>query len=636
MLFPWYIKYPNQNDEILNLDWILSTIDNLVNEVANFVTLNTIKYADPIQWNITTQYEKNTVVIDPITGSAYISTKPVPAGVGLNNEDYWNIIFTLDVISANKNITLRDDANNMLATFESAVDDWLLWQGTLYIVTRNIDIGQSYVEGYNINRATVEYFIKLYINNLKAYVDDLVGSLSSLTTTDKDSIVDAINEVYTSLSNVKNSIGTLQNLNTVDKDSIVEAINEVIGYCGTLAELNTTDKTSLVNAVNEVLVDVGDEAIARTNGDNALSNKIGDLNQLETPVKTTVVSAINSLTERKYILIADSYGDANSQEFPELFNTLSGDNTTYAVASGQSFQNGGLLTALQGISVDNPLAITDVLIQGGINDCVILNKTNTMQGVKDIVDYCASNYPNAKVSIAFVGRYLSGASNADRRPVANIQFVISALKEACRKNKCTYILNSEFILWNSLLIGADGLHPNSDGCKEIAYQLYNAMISGYKCTVSAFDNPSGTWVAHTTGDTITLGAEAASGALFNLFVSDNLSEFRTTLMNLNIATPVNLILDDSFYKFIGDINNSPITMSDAETTNEYKLFETEANIVFKNTSNNYFNVPMAVGFLGKHMYIRGSAVSGNSWLTLSNIDRIIIPATAFTINTLFI
>ena len=96
MLFPWYIKYPNQNDEILNLDWILSTIDNLVNEVANFVTLNTIKYADPIQWNITTQYEKNTVVIDPVTGSAYISTKPVPSGVGLNNEDYWkNQIFLI-------------------------------------------------------------------------------------------------------------------------------------------------------------------------------------------------------------------------------------------------------------------------------------------------------------------------------------------------------------------------------------------------------------------------------------------------------------------------------------------------------------------------------------------------------------
>ena len=114
MLFPWYIKYPNQNDEILNLDWILSTIDNLVNEVANFVTLNTIKYADPIQWNITTQYEKNTVVIDPVTGSAYISTKPVPSGVGLNNEDYWNIIFTLDVMVKSEALNPRSSIPSLL------------------------------------------------------------------------------------------------------------------------------------------------------------------------------------------------------------------------------------------------------------------------------------------------------------------------------------------------------------------------------------------------------------------------------------------------------------------------------------------------------------------------------------------
>ena len=200
MLFPWYIKYPNQNDEILNLDWILSTIDNLVNEVANFVSLNTIKYADPIQWNITTQYEKNTVVIDPITGSAYISTKPVPAGVGLNNTDYWNVIFTLDVISANKNITLRDDANNILATFESEVDDWLLWQGTLYIVTRAIEIGQSYVVGYNIDRYTVERFLKEYITNLRSYVDTTIGDLTDLETTVKTDVVAAINSLLTDIS----------------------------------------------------------------------------------------------------------------------------------------------------------------------------------------------------------------------------------------------------------------------------------------------------------------------------------------------------------------------------------------------------------------------------------------------------
>lgn len=346
MLFPWYIKYPNQNDEILNLDWILSTIDNLVNEVANFVSLNTIKYADPIQWNITTQYEKNTVVIDPITGSAYISTKPVPSGVGLNNTDYWNIIFTLDVISANKNITLRDDANNILATFESQVDDWLLWQGTLYIVTRAIEIGQSYVVGYNIDRYTVERFLKEYISNLRTYVDTtigdlddlettvktdvvtainslltdistLIGDLTELDTTDKDSIVDAINELVGMISAINTNIGTLSQLDTTVKTSLVAAINEVVGYCGDLDNLNTTTKTSLVAAINEVLL--------------TLANTTGNLTNLVTTDKTSLVAAINEVAGSGVNIIdikkEGAIGDDNTNNlsvFQTILNNLVG------------------------------------------------------------------------------------------------------------------------------------------------------------------------------------------------------------------------------------------------------------------------------------------------------------------------
>ena len=256
MLFPWYTKYPYQNDEVLNLDWVLKTIENLVKEVANFVTLNTIKYADPIQWNITTQYEKNTLVIDPISGTAYLSTKPVPAGVGLSNTDYWTVVFTMDIMSANKNITLRDDANNPLATFESAKGDWLLSQGNLYIVLRQIDIGEAYVVDYNIERRTVEDFLKEYITALKNYVDTLLGDLDDLETTNKTNLVAAINEVLSTISNI---IGDLDELDTTDKTNLVAAINEVLStisnITGDLDDLDTTDKTNLVAAINELMSD---------------------------------------------------------------------------------------------------------------------------------------------------------------------------------------------------------------------------------------------------------------------------------------------------------------------------------------------------------------------------------------------
>lgn len=153
-------KFPYTNFHELNLDWLLKMIKELNSKLENFVALNTIKYANPIQWNITTQYEANTVVIDPNTGTAYISSKPVPSGVLLTNTDYWSVIFTLDILSANSNLTLRDDGSNTLATFASAAGDWLLWNGTLYKVSQAINVNEAYLVGYNITRYTIEQFIK--------------------------------------------------------------------------------------------------------------------------------------------------------------------------------------------------------------------------------------------------------------------------------------------------------------------------------------------------------------------------------------------------------------------------------------------------------------------------------------------
>ena len=124
--------YPYLDITDLNLDSIIRTIKILTEKLNNFVALNTIKYANPIQWNITTQYEMNTVVIDPVSGTAYLSVAPVPSGVALTNEEYWTPIFTLNLLSANQNITLRDDVNNVIATFESDEGDWLIWNYTLY------------------------------------------------------------------------------------------------------------------------------------------------------------------------------------------------------------------------------------------------------------------------------------------------------------------------------------------------------------------------------------------------------------------------------------------------------------------------------------------------------------------------
>ena len=234
-------RFPYTNFHDLNLTWILNELKTLEHTINEFVSINALKYADPIQWNITTQYEKNTIVIDPLTGTAYISVQPVPSGVALTNTDYWTVVFDLGsfVVKAAKNFCSRyEEATTLTATFPSSVNDWLIWGDTLYRAKVNITAGDSYVIDSNIEAFTVE---------------DVVGHIQDLNTTDKSNLVAAINEVLQALLD---TCGDLDNLATTDKSNLVAAINEVLqallDTCGDLDNLTTTDKSSLVAAINEL------------------------------------------------------------------------------------------------------------------------------------------------------------------------------------------------------------------------------------------------------------------------------------------------------------------------------------------------------------------------------------------------
>lgn len=199
MMFNQY-PYINVND--LNLDYILAQIKTMMNEVTNFVSINAIKYADPIQWDITRQYEKNTVVIDPVTGTAYISVAPVPAGVALTRPEYWTVVFDLGsfVTRAAQNFTSRyEQETTLTATFPTNTGEWLVWGDVLYKAKTNITAGDTYVVDGNIEHFTIEDLYNAYLNTI-ANILAMVGNLVDLNTADKSSIVNAINEVVANLA----------------------------------------------------------------------------------------------------------------------------------------------------------------------------------------------------------------------------------------------------------------------------------------------------------------------------------------------------------------------------------------------------------------------------------------------------
>lgn len=174
--------FPYTNFHELNLDWMLNALRELEHTINDFVAINALKYADPIQWNITSQYEKNTIVIDPQTGTAYISVQPVPAGVSLTNTDYWTIVFDLSMFidKAAKNLTDHVEGQTNTATFNSSVGDWLIWYDVLYKVIAPINAGDTYVVNSNIEKITVEDIIKA----INTEVGNIQGDILSLQNAD--------------------------------------------------------------------------------------------------------------------------------------------------------------------------------------------------------------------------------------------------------------------------------------------------------------------------------------------------------------------------------------------------------------------------------------------------------------------
>lgn len=68
-----------------------------------------------------------------------------------------------------------------------------------------------------------------------------IGNIANLTTTDKSSVVNAVNEINGDLGTLNTTVG-----------NHTTAISQNTGNIGTMANLTTNDKTSLVNAIDEV------------------------------------------------------------------------------------------------------------------------------------------------------------------------------------------------------------------------------------------------------------------------------------------------------------------------------------------------------------------------------------------------
>lgn len=101
----YFNEFPNTRTYDGDLGWLIATVKQIIAKLGGY---DEITFADPIYWNITTQYPARIIVRDGQEGNLYLSKKPVPAGITLTNNEYWENLGFYDNVSSDFVINVAD------------------------------------------------------------------------------------------------------------------------------------------------------------------------------------------------------------------------------------------------------------------------------------------------------------------------------------------------------------------------------------------------------------------------------------------------------------------------------------------------------------------------------------------------
>lgn len=277
-----------------DIGWLVDKLLSFETELNTAIDLKTIHYADPIQWDITTQYAPNTVVVDPKTGTAYMSKVPVPSGVLLTNTDYWVVIFNYQRIYDKIMSGIAfNDKDNLNATKDLIINDLVWYGGDLYRCIRDIQKGTTYIPGTNLTPTTIAECLETYYGN-----DRAANVLNDTVNVSRDYTLNAGNIAETSENRTVTSENSTE---TISGDKTVNGTNET--------KILSGKRTVSSNGYEETVA--GNKTVsAGSLEENVAENKettSKNLNETVTLKKTVNAGSLEENAEEKTENISGNY-----------------------------------------------------------------------------------------------------------------------------------------------------------------------------------------------------------------------------------------------------------------------------------------------------------------------------------------
>lgn len=347
--------------------------------------------------------------------------------IELNTDDNENLTDAINEV---------DQHNNALAAMVQLKEEWDPVKKQAYYSNPDLNnITKNRLRMAAINKDDVTVIEA--INELQAEIGNLSSTKSGdssveLTTNNKNTIVEAINEVDLHADNNAEVLGAIYpqdaegkktgdiaNLNTENKKSIVAAINELDSRVGPLDELETEAKDNLVEAINEtikeqpfVYEDVDNPASgvvlkdqtedsSETNHAGEHSLVVGTNNDI---AKYSIASGSENIGMGDYTQI-NGYKNTSKKNYNNISGKSNFNDGNYNLVNGLSNTVNGSNNIVSGsnnvVTSDNSVILGDNIYAKNADDVIAAGNTiNFKDNVKDSIALGKSSKVNGDKAVA--------------------------------------------------------------------------------------------------------------------------------------------------------------------------------------------------------------------------------------------